>query len=86
MAMGMAQLKEELMLWEEEMLARTPNVITSTFLLNDRDAKILFDTCADRSFISNTFSTLIDITPTTLENHYDIELADGKIIGVNTII
>ncbi|GJV63199.1 putative reverse transcriptase domain-containing protein [Tanacetum coccineum] len=28
----------------------------------------------------------IDITPTTLENHYDVELADGKIIGVNTII
>ncbi|GJR02867.1 putative reverse transcriptase domain-containing protein [Tanacetum coccineum] len=44
------------------------------------------DTGADRSFVSNTFSTMIDITPTTLENHYDVELADGKIIGVNTII
>ncbi|GJZ88666.1 putative reverse transcriptase domain-containing protein [Tanacetum coccineum] len=63
-----------------------PNVITSTFLLNDHYAKLLFDTGADRSFVSNTFSTLIDITPTTLENHYDVELADGKIIGVNTII
>ncbi|GJZ38340.1 putative reverse transcriptase domain-containing protein [Tanacetum coccineum] len=63
-----------------------PNVITGTFLLNDHYAKILFDTGADRSFVSNTFSTLIDITPTTLENHYDIELADGKIIRVNTII
>nr|GEZ43834.1 putative reverse transcriptase domain-containing protein [Tanacetum cinerariifolium] len=38
------------------------------------------------SFTSTTFSTLIDITPTTLENHYDVELVDGKIIGVNTII
>ncbi|GKD65270.1 putative reverse transcriptase domain-containing protein, partial [Tanacetum coccineum] len=63
-----------------------PNVISGTFLLNDRYAKILFDTGADRSFVSNTFSTLIDITPTTLENHYDVELADGKIIGVDTII
>ncbi|GJX19622.1 putative reverse transcriptase domain-containing protein [Tanacetum coccineum] len=63
-----------------------PNVITGTFLLNDRYAKILFDTGADRSFVSNTFSALINITPTTLENHYDVELADGKIIGVNTII
>ncbi|GJY69859.1 putative reverse transcriptase domain-containing protein, partial [Tanacetum coccineum] len=63
-----------------------PNVITGTFLLNDHYAKILFDTGADRSFVSNTFSTLIDITPTTLENHYDVELADGKIIRVNTII
>ncbi|GKB68470.1 reverse transcriptase domain-containing protein, partial [Tanacetum coccineum] len=63
-----------------------PNVITCTFLLNDRYAKILFDTGTDRSFVSNTFSTLIDITPITLENHYDVEFADGKIIRVNTII
>nr|GEV17390.1 putative reverse transcriptase domain-containing protein [Tanacetum cinerariifolium] len=62
------------------------NVITGTFLLNNRYAKILFDTGADRSFISTTFSALIDITPTTLETHYDVKLADEKIIGVITII
>nr|GEW25672.1 putative reverse transcriptase domain-containing protein [Tanacetum cinerariifolium] len=62
------------------------NVITGTFLLNNRYAKILFDTGADRSFVSTTFSELIDIIPTTLENHYDVELAEGKIIGVNIII
>ncbi|GJS38265.1 putative reverse transcriptase domain-containing protein [Tanacetum coccineum] len=62
------------------------NVITGTFLLNNRYATILFDTRADRSFVSNTFNALINITPTTLESHYDVELADGKIIGVNTII
>nr|GEV73500.1 putative reverse transcriptase domain-containing protein [Tanacetum cinerariifolium] len=62
------------------------NVIKGTFILNNRYAKILFDTGADRSFVSTTFSALINITPTTLENHYDVELGDGKIIGVNTII
>ncbi|GKF03949.1 putative reverse transcriptase domain-containing protein [Tanacetum coccineum] len=62
------------------------NVITSKFLLNNRYATILFDTGADRSFVSNTFSAMINITPTTLETHYDVELADGKIIGFNTII
>ncbi|GJU25284.1 putative reverse transcriptase domain-containing protein [Tanacetum coccineum] len=62
------------------------NVITSTFLLNNRYAKILFDTSTDRSFVSSTFSASISITPTTLENHYDVELANGKIIRVNTII
>nr|GEZ13596.1 hypothetical protein [Tanacetum cinerariifolium] len=62
------------------------NVITGMFLLNNRYAKILFDTGTDRSFVSTTFSALIDITPTTLEKHYDVELADEKIIGVNTII
>ncbi|GJS49178.1 putative reverse transcriptase domain-containing protein [Tanacetum coccineum] len=62
------------------------NVIPGTFLLNNRYATILFDIGTDRSFVSTTFSFLINITPTTLENHYDVELADGKIIGVNTII
>ncbi|GJZ02952.1 reverse transcriptase domain-containing protein [Tanacetum coccineum] len=50
------------------------NVITSTFILNNRYATMLFDTGADRSFVSDNFSALIDLTPTTLENHYDVEL------------
>ncbi|GJX97689.1 putative reverse transcriptase domain-containing protein [Tanacetum coccineum] len=62
------------------------NVVMGMFLLNDRYASILFDTGADRSFVSTTFSSLIDITPTTLDHYYDVELADGKIIGINTII
>ncbi|GKA75785.1 putative reverse transcriptase domain-containing protein [Tanacetum coccineum] len=62
------------------------NVVTGTYLLNDRYASILFDTGADRSFVSTTFSSIIDITPTALDHYYDVELADGKIIGINTII
>ncbi|GJX34421.1 putative reverse transcriptase domain-containing protein [Tanacetum coccineum] len=62
------------------------NVVTGTFILNNRYASILFDTGADRSFVSTTFSSLIDITPTTLDHYYDVELADGKIIRINTII
>ncbi|GJT92062.1 putative reverse transcriptase domain-containing protein [Tanacetum coccineum] len=62
------------------------NVVTGTFLLNNRYASILFDTGADRSFISTAFSSLINIVPTPLENSYDVELADGKIVGVDTII
>ncbi|GKB66954.1 putative reverse transcriptase domain-containing protein [Tanacetum coccineum] len=38
------------------------------------------------SFVSTAFSSLIDIVPTTLDHDYDVELADGKIIRVNTII
>ncbi|GJX59240.1 putative reverse transcriptase domain-containing protein [Tanacetum coccineum] len=52
------------------------NVVTGTFLLNNRYASILFDTSADRSFVSTAFSSLIDIIPTTLDHGYDIELAD----------
>ncbi|GJW55811.1 putative reverse transcriptase domain-containing protein [Tanacetum coccineum] len=62
------------------------NVVTGTFLLNNRYASILFDTGADRSFVSTAFSSQIDITPSTLDHHYDVELADGRIIGLNTIL
>ncbi|GKG15566.1 putative reverse transcriptase domain-containing protein, partial [Tanacetum coccineum] len=62
------------------------NVLKGMFLLNNHNASILFDTGADRSFVSTTFSSLIDITPTTLDHYYDVELANGKIIGINTII
>ncbi|GKB82277.1 putative reverse transcriptase domain-containing protein [Tanacetum coccineum] len=62
------------------------NVVTGTFLLNNHYASILFDTGADRSFISTAFSSLINIAPTPLENCYDVELADGKIVGIDTII
>ncbi|GKC78558.1 putative reverse transcriptase domain-containing protein, partial [Tanacetum coccineum] len=63
-----------------------PNVVAGTFLLNNRYASILFDTSADRSFVSTTFSSLIDIIPTTLDYGYDVELADSRIIWVNTLI
>nr|GEW81541.1 retrotransposon protein, putative, Ty3-gypsy subclass [Tanacetum cinerariifolium] len=62
------------------------NTVTGTFLLNNRYALILFDTGADRSFVSTAFSALLNIATTALDNHYDVELADGKIIGVNTIL
>ncbi|GJV64391.1 putative reverse transcriptase domain-containing protein [Tanacetum coccineum] len=31
-------------------------------------------------------SSQIDITPSTLDHYYDVELADGRIIGLNTIL
>ncbi|GJR38636.1 putative reverse transcriptase domain-containing protein [Tanacetum coccineum] len=52
------------------------NVVTSTFLLNNRYALILFDTGADRSFVSTVFCSLIGIIPTTLDHGYDVKLAD----------
>ncbi|GJS87374.1 putative reverse transcriptase domain-containing protein [Tanacetum coccineum] len=62
------------------------NMVTDTFLLNNQYASILFDTGADRSFISTAFSSLIDIIPIALDHGVDVELADGRIIRVNTFI
>ncbi|GKF34438.1 hypothetical protein Tco_0107638, partial [Tanacetum coccineum] len=57
-----------------------------TFLLNNRYASILFNTSAERSFVSTAFSSQIDIPPTALDHYYDVELANGRIIGLNTIL
>ncbi|GJW80226.1 putative reverse transcriptase domain-containing protein [Tanacetum coccineum] len=62
------------------------NVVTGTFLLNNRYASILFDTGADRSFVSTAFSSRIVITLTALDHDYNVELADGRTVGLNTII
>ncbi|GJU03203.1 reverse transcriptase domain-containing protein [Tanacetum coccineum] len=50
------------------------NIVTGTFLLNNRYASILFDTGADRSFVSTTFSSQMDITPSTLDHFMMLEL------------
>ncbi|GJY39686.1 reverse transcriptase domain-containing protein [Tanacetum coccineum] len=62
------------------------NVVTGSFLLNNRYVFVLFDTGADRSFVSTAFSSQIDITPTTLDHYYDVELADERIISFDVII
>ncbi|GJS52147.1 putative reverse transcriptase domain-containing protein [Tanacetum coccineum] len=62
------------------------NVVTGMFLLNNCYASVLFDTGADRSFMSTAFSSQIDIIPSTFDLYYDVELADGRIIGLNTVI
>ncbi|GJX69336.1 putative reverse transcriptase domain-containing protein [Tanacetum coccineum] len=59
---------------------QNPNVVTGTFLLNDHYACILFDSGAEKSFVSSAFTPFIDIAPTALNTSYEIELADGKVI------
>ncbi|GKA80591.1 putative reverse transcriptase domain-containing protein [Tanacetum coccineum] len=62
------------------------NVVTGTFLLNNRYASMLFDSGADRSFMSTTFSALLDVFPSTLDISYTVELTDGRISKTNTIL
>ncbi|GJZ55511.1 putative reverse transcriptase domain-containing protein [Tanacetum coccineum] len=62
------------------------NTVTGTFLLNDHHAYMLFDSGADRSFVSNTFSALLDITPSALDVSYAVELADGRTSETNTVL
>ncbi|GKD58782.1 putative reverse transcriptase domain-containing protein, partial [Tanacetum coccineum] len=62
------------------------NVITGTFLLNNYYASMLFDSGVDRSFVSSTFSALLDVAPSTLDTSYAIELADGRISETNVVL
>ncbi|GJW45691.1 putative reverse transcriptase domain-containing protein [Tanacetum coccineum] len=62
------------------------NVVMGTFLLNNHYDSVLYDSGADRSFVSTAFSSQIDITPSTLDHCYDVKLADGRIIVLNAII
>ncbi|GJR93957.1 putative reverse transcriptase domain-containing protein [Tanacetum coccineum] len=49
------------------------NVVTGTFLLNNCYASMLFDSGADRSFVSSTFSALLDVAPSTLDTSHPFD-------------
>nr|GEW29336.1 putative reverse transcriptase domain-containing protein [Tanacetum cinerariifolium] len=63
-----------------------PNTVTGMFLLNDHHAYMLFDSGVDRSFVSNTFSTLLDVTPSALDVSYAVELANGRTSETNIVL
>nr|GEV90648.1 hypothetical protein [Tanacetum cinerariifolium] len=58
---------------------RDPNVITGTFLLNHHLARVLFDSGADKSFVSISLASMLNIPPITLDTTYDIEMANGNL-------
>ncbi|GJT86929.1 putative reverse transcriptase domain-containing protein [Tanacetum coccineum] len=60
---------------------QNPNMVTDTFLLNDHYPCILFDSGAEKSFVSSAFTPFIDIAPTALNTSYEVELADGKVFS-----
>ncbi|GJT64583.1 putative reverse transcriptase domain-containing protein [Tanacetum coccineum] len=63
-----------------------PNIVTGMFLLNQHLARVLFDSGADKSFISTSLAYMLNISPITINTFYDIEMADGNLVSTNTII
>nr|GEX28854.1 putative reverse transcriptase domain-containing protein [Tanacetum cinerariifolium] len=63
-----------------------PNVVTGTFLLNNRYARVLFDSRSYKSFMNVNFSHLIDIEPVKVDHSYEVELAEGRVVSTNTIL
>ncbi|GKF09236.1 putative reverse transcriptase domain-containing protein [Tanacetum coccineum] len=62
------------------------NVVTCTFLLNQHLARVLFDSGADKSFISISLASMLNILSIPLDTTYDIKMADGNLVGTNTVI
>nr|GEW64959.1 hypothetical protein [Tanacetum cinerariifolium] len=63
-----------------------PNVVTGTFLLNNRYAFVLFDSGSDRSFVDTRFSSMLDIDSVKIGACYEVELADGRLVKHGAII
>ncbi|GJX43465.1 putative reverse transcriptase domain-containing protein, partial [Tanacetum coccineum] len=63
-----------------------PNVVTGTFLLNNRYAFVLFDSGSDRSFVDTRFSSMLDIDLVKIGASYEVELADGRVVSTNTVL
>ncbi|GJT44949.1 putative reverse transcriptase domain-containing protein [Tanacetum coccineum] len=63
-----------------------PNIVTSTFTLNNHFATTLFDSGADYSFVSTTFIPLLGIVPSELGFRYEIEIASGQLVEIGKVI
>ncbi|GKB79881.1 putative reverse transcriptase domain-containing protein [Tanacetum coccineum] len=63
-----------------------PNVVTGMFLLNQHLARVLFDSGANKSFVSISLASMLNVPSITLDTTYDIEMADGNLVGTNTVI
>ncbi|GJT61025.1 reverse transcriptase domain-containing protein [Tanacetum coccineum] len=63
-----------------------PNMVTGMFLLNQHLAKVLFDSSADKSFISISLASKLNNPSITIDTFYDIEMAYGNLVSTNTVI
>ncbi|GJU92346.1 putative reverse transcriptase domain-containing protein [Tanacetum coccineum] len=50
------------------------------------NSRVLFDSGADKSFVSISLASMLNILPITLDTTYDIKMSNGNLIGTNTVI
>ncbi|GJW64544.1 putative reverse transcriptase domain-containing protein, partial [Tanacetum coccineum] len=69
-----------------EEACQDPNIVTSTFTLNNHFATTLFDSGADYSFVSTTFIPLLGLEPDNLGFRYEIKIASGHLVEIDKVI
>ncbi|KAI3815298.1 hypothetical protein L1987_14960 [Smallanthus sonchifolius] len=62
------------------------DVVNGTFLVNSQYASILFDTGADKIFVSLNFEPLLAKTRSQLEKTFTVEIANGDSLTIESII
>ncbi|KAI3715141.1 hypothetical protein L6452_22111 [Arctium lappa] len=65
---------------------QNPDVVTGMFLLNNHYASVLFDTGADRSYVSLDFRPKINLRSQKLNEVYTIEFANGQEVRARDVI
>nr|GEV74318.1 reverse transcriptase domain-containing protein [Tanacetum cinerariifolium] len=65
---------------------RDSNVATGMFILNQHLARVLFDSGADKSFISISLAFMLNIPPIRIDSFYNIKMADRNLVSTNTVI
>ncbi|XP_076942318.1 uncharacterized protein LOC143612150 [Bidens hawaiensis] len=63
--------------------ADIPDVIIGTFLINNVYARVLFDSGANQSFIDHKFCSLLNTPIVKLNDHLEVETANGELIKIN---
>ncbi|GKA99910.1 putative reverse transcriptase domain-containing protein [Tanacetum coccineum] len=56
------------------------------FLLNQHLARVLFDSGADKSFVSISLASMLNIPPIIIDTFYNIEMADRNLVSTYTVI
>nr|GEX04101.1 reverse transcriptase domain-containing protein [Tanacetum cinerariifolium] len=80
------QARERAFMLGVEEACQDPNIVMGTFTLNNHYTTTLFDSGADYSFVSTTFIPLLGIKPNDLGFSYEIEIASGQLVEIDTII
>ncbi|XP_076912798.1 uncharacterized protein LOC143571195 [Bidens hawaiensis] len=62
------------------------NVVNGTFSINNHSASVLFDTGADKSFISLDFAYIIDKPWDRLSKPFTVEVANRNLITIDSVI
>ncbi|KAI3801817.1 hypothetical protein L1987_29934 [Smallanthus sonchifolius] len=62
------------------------DVVNGTFLVNSQYASILFDTGADKSFVSLNFELLLAKTRSQLEKTFTVKVANGVSLTIESVI